>query len=159
MNAGSTCLSLSVQRGTDAVNFKTVYVYPSVCGSTDKEESYFWLDKDVLPYQKNYYRLKLEEGEYTLPILVDMDSELFGKDIFVSPNPSYNEVFINLRNPLNLGFKVNLFDLNGALIKTESNYFGQIVAFSLFGVKNGFYIIQVEFESGKKKESKISVLN
>lgn len=71
MTAGSTCPTVEVQRSNNGRDFETVYYYPSICGNSDKEESYNWIDANPKLYSINYYRIKLTEREFTLPLFTD----------------------------------------------------------------------------------------
>lgn len=149
MKAGSTCLDLQVERLING-EFKTVYTYPSVCGDSDKEEFYSWIDENVPNYSIAEYRIKLEQTEFTLPITIDLDSDLKNNEIVIFPNPASKEQIINVK------FRNQFKILNYSII----NQFGQIVytaktnrssSFKLpLTLDFGVYFLRIDDRSFKK---------
>lgn len=158
MNAGSTCLSLSVQRSNNQVDFKTVYTYPGVCGSDDVEVDYSWIDSEAIPFAKNYYRIKLEEAEFTLIELLDLDSDLAEKDMVLFPNPAEEYVQVKIKNPSQQKFSLTIYASNGDVVLEQKENNGNRTQLNLSRLNAGVYTIQVVLENGRKIVSPVSIL-
>lgn len=159
MEAGSTCPSLSVERSTDNTTFKSVYMYPSVCGFEDRAITYSWVDDQPNNYAVNYYRLNLDDIEYTIPVKVDLQSNLANNDALVYPNPSQGEINIDHKNPNNLNYSVSLFSTKGEMITREENLNGRSHSLTALHLKDGFYIIRILYSNGSAETINISVSN
>src|SRR5437870_3891883 len=59
ISAGNTCNGIQIFRSPDAVNFIEIGDIQGVCGSSDRSESYFFIDQAPLKNKTNYYRLQL----------------------------------------------------------------------------------------------------
>lgn len=156
MGAGSTCLSLGVQRSIDGVIFKTVYIYPGVCGSEDEEVEYSWIDASPIPFAKNYYRLKLEQAEFTKVRVVDFSSDLKENQIIAFPNPSESLVNLGFNNPNNIEFDFRVYNQLGVLVMEQINRNGASLQFDITNLKAGIYSLEIRFKSGKLYSTIIS---
>lgn len=149
MNAGSTCPNLQVERWING-GFQTVYTYPSVCGDSDVEIDYWWIDNEVPNYSVAQYRIKLEEAEFTLPQNIDLDSDLKDQAIILYPNPIQSGQLLNVK------FRNQFERLN----YTIHNSLGQIVnqgltkpslSFNLVAeLEKGIYYLRIESPSVEK---------
>ena len=153
MNAGSTCPSLVVERSLDNINFRPVYTYPSVCGDSDVEVSYSWTDTNPQLYAINYYRLNLDDIEFTIPIAIDLQSILQGKRIITYPNPSSGSLKVELRNTENQNFDVEIFDNHGSLVHTIKSVSGRVYELNLADRENGIYALKLTFDN---KETEVT---
>ncbi|MEQ8909223.1 MAG: T9SS type A sorting domain-containing protein [Vicingaceae bacterium] len=113
---GSTCNAPQVQHSLDGENFTTVYTYPGVCGGTDEAESYSWVHANAKPYSFNYYRVKLDEGEFTLTKQLDLNSNLANTNFLVYPNPTKGEVTLEWRNEARLTYDLLLINAESVKI-------------------------------------------
>jgi len=144
--AGSTCPELFVERGNDGVNFEKVYAYPTVSGSTDEEISYSWVDPNPIQFANNYYRINLQDVEFTLPLLFSNQLNLADRKIISYPNPSDGEVTLDFRNPKELQFDLLIFNLAGKMVYKKENLEGRTTKFSLIGLPTDYYTAHIRFE-------------
>lgn len=144
-NAGSTCPSLSVARSTDSIQYTKIYTYPSVCGNSDTEESYSWVDPEPEQATINYYRLNLDDVEFTKPLLFDNNSTASEK-LKVFPNPFENILNIEIKNSENQTYSILLYSSSGKLKKRVDNLNGTTSILRCIGCQNDVYTLQVLFE-------------
>ncbi|MEQ8624784.1 MAG: T9SS type A sorting domain-containing protein [Vicingaceae bacterium] len=157
MNAGSTCRTLEVERSMDRDNFKSVYEYPGICGDEANEETYTWLDDKKDLNGMLYYRVRLEEGEYTLVDSVLVKNRSTEKLLSVSPNPSSAVFQINIQKNQTETYKWELFSPNGLLLQQQQNQSDSQFRVDLAGLNSGVYILKVLLESGIEEETYLSL--
>lgn len=116
MPSGSTCLDLSVQRSRDSLNFKSVYTYPGVCGSEDKPTSFSWIDNSPITESINYYRLKLENAEFTEIKRIDLRTGLNDSPILIFPNPCSDIIILKLNENLIDKAGIKVIAVNGETV-------------------------------------------
>ncbi len=158
MSIGSTCPTVEVQRSLDGQDFESIYFYPSVCGSSDKEESYNWVDANPIKYAVNYYRIKLEESEFTLSSSVDLQSNLANRQILTYPNPTAGTTQVELRNEKSQFFDLFVFDAKGNVVVEKANQKGTELSLDLSSLGDGIYFLQFRFENGDKTSSPILIM-
>ena len=79
------------------VFFETIYTYPGICGTNDKEERYSFLFREVSLNKINYLRINL--GSYGLSKILSIRlTHLNGLNPKVFPNPVYGDSKILFRN-------------------------------------------------------------
>ena len=157
MNAGSTCPDLVVERSSNGINYFEVYQYPSVCGSSDSAVSYSWIDGRPLQFAKSFYRLKLDGNEFSLPVEIDLQSNLNQKDIIAYPSPSNGTFTIELKNENNLNFKLEIYNPLGQMIYSEENCTGTIRTVKLSDQPRGTYTIKAFFTDRSSIVSKLII--
>lgn len=158
MQAGSTCPLLKVEKSLDGLNYSHAYTYPSVCGSADREISYSWVDPNPKQFSVNYYRLNLDDIEFTVPLVIDLQSNLANRNVIAYPNPTANDLSIDLRNPLNQTFDVKIIDSEGKLIRQIESLKGTSFKTDISNLKSGIYTLQIRFEE-KSTESILFMVN
>ncbi|MCB0803077.1 MAG: T9SS type A sorting domain-containing protein [Flavobacteriales bacterium] len=149
MDAGSTCLDLSIQRSNNGSDFETIYTYPGVCGSINEAVNYNWIDQYPKKFELNYYRIKLEEGEFTLVKMVDIDSDLAGDSFILNPNPASSVFSIKLINSEFNTVKIELFNLQGKLQKAFLFPKQDQMKMDIKELPKGIYLLKVGFENGQ----------
>lgn len=149
MTAGSTCLNLEVQRSKTNDTYTTVYAYPGVCGSSDSSILYDWIDANALPYQVSYYRIKLEEGEYSKTFRLDLDSELAQDEFIIYPNPASKYLQIKLRNEILRAYTVKIFSSKGETVFQQNYNVFTSLKILLPSLPQGIYYLQIESKDKK----------
>ena len=147
MNAGSTCPSLSVEKSLNGKDFFEVYLYPSVCGSSDEALSYSWVDPSPSVYAKSFYRLNLDDIEFTVPVELDLQSLLADDNVLVFPNPSNGNFTIELRNQKSLDFDVEIFSSIGLLVFKKETCKGSSLKVNLANQIRGAYTLRITFSN------------
>lgn len=148
MPLGATCLDLSVQRSSDSVNFKSVYTYPGVCGSEDETTSYNWIDNSTLIESLNYYRLKLENAEFTEVRKIDLRSGFIDSPIIIFPNPSNRYINIKIDGNLNELFLIKILAVNGEILFRLVEPSNKEIEVDVSGFNSGIYSFQVVTKTG-----------
>lgn len=155
MEAGSTCPSLSVERSNANSNFKVIYTYPSVCGNSDSVVGYAWIDSNPPPYSINYYRLNLDNIEFTKPILFENQSRLSEFKILAFPNPSSGKIAVEFRNPKLLEFDLQLYSSDGKLILEKLNNKGNTISIKNLNYPNDLLKLKIKLEDNTEYFSQI----
>jgi hypothetical protein len=142
-SAGITCQDLFIERSTNKVDFEEVYRHSGVCGSSDEEISYFWIDETALP-GISYYRLLESFGLYKDTVEVFNPSG--NSEIFIFPNPASDWVKIYFNsNPLT-PFQLTIWD-NGGRIIQENTLVDQTNILDINHLKDGLYFFQIRNNS------------
>lgn len=155
MDAGSTCLDFVVERSADNLNFQEVYFYPGVCGDEEEEVSYSWIDPSPIQFTTSYYRLKLDQIEFSLVSELILSSRLGGKEILSYPNPSNGAFTIEFLNPKRQAFTISVFSPHGIKIFEEKETSGNFRDFNLPELERGVYYINVNFEDASSFATKL----
>lgn len=142
MNAGSTCFDLAVERYIDN-QFKTVYTYPGICGDFDEETYYNWVDESVSNYTKQTYRIRLEQGEYTKPLTIDLDSDLAENDVVLFPNPTNEVLHVKFRNEEFNVLNIEILDSNGHVFFKGNTQASKSFRVSIANFPSGLYYIRI----------------
>ncbi len=148
VGAGTTCESVVVQRSSDTTSFQDIYVYPSICGNSTVDESYNWIDEQPIPFSLNYYRLKVENVDFTTAKIVDNNSQVIKGELSIYPNPSQSMTAFWFEQKRGLSYQLLISDLQGKYIYASSaertNFFELDV--SIF--KAGAYNVYILSETG-----------
>ena len=155
MAAGSTCLDLVVERSSDNVNYQEAYVYPGVCGNEDSAQSYTWIDANPISVRTSFYRLKLDNVEFSL--VSEFIVNAGNQGILVSPNPNSGTFNLEFTNSSNNKFEVLLFQSDGTLIFTESNLNGNKYSRDVSELPRGVYFIKVAVQNSDSQVVKLFI--
>lgn len=158
MSAGSSCRTLEVERSDNAVDFKSVYAYPGICGGSEEEEAYTWVDGQADLSGKLYYRIRLAEGEYSL-----LDSILVGTTssnqlLSVFPNPSTGIFKIDLKLQKLEKYSWELYSSGGSLMQMRENQENAFFQLDISALNSGIYILKVKGSNGLKAETYLSLV-
>jgi hypothetical protein len=157
VGAGSTCNAPQVQHSLNGLNFNTVYTYPGVCGGTDEPESYQWVHASAKQFAFNYYRILLDDGEFTLVDTVDLQSALAKSALVVSPNPAIDRVNLLLRIEANQFFDVHINTLAGRRVAQFLNLIGSEQQLRLPDLSQGMYMLIVRLKTGDVLKSRLMI--
>lgn len=141
--AGSTCQEVIVQRSTDSINFKDIYVYPTICGLSNEESNYSWVDEQPINYSLNYYRLKIEQLEFTEIEKVDYNSKLKQGEIAIYPNPVINTAELWFERPKNELLQMEIYSISGHYITEINNIESNHITFDFSYLRKGTYFIKL----------------
>jgi hypothetical protein len=142
--AGLTCQDLFIERSSNNIDFEEVYRHSGVCGSSNEEISYFWIDVAPLP-GLSYYRLLESFGLYKDTVEVFNPSG--NSEIFVFPNPASDQVQIYFGSkPLDT-IQLLIWNVEGKLVK-ETTLEEQSNTLYINNLKDGLYFFQVLSASG-----------
>lgn len=133
----------NVERSTDGKNFEVIGRIEGH-GTTYETQYYTFIDENPVG-GTNYYRLhQIDFGgtsEYTKIVSINMN-EVFASEIITAPNPTNNIVNITLPQSWIDATTIQIFDLTGRIIRTETvNNEQVIIDFS--NVESGQYMLRI----------------
>lgn len=143
VGAGLTCQSVVAQRSLDSVNFKDVYVYPSICGSTLTEEKYTWIDANPIKYSLNFYRLKIENVDFTSIEIIDNNSRIEAGKLNIYPNPTKGITEFWFEKEENVRFRFQLYNSNGRIIYEADNLVDNLFTLDASFLDSGIYTVLI----------------
>ncbi len=148
VGAGTTCESVVVQRSSDTTSFQDLYVYPSICGNSSVDESYAWIDEQPLPFSLNYYRLKVENVDFTAAKKVDNNSQIKKGELSIYPNPSQSKTAFWFEQKRGLSYQMLIADLQGKHIYESSEERTNFFELDVSIFKAGTYNVYILSETG-----------
>lgn len=143
VGAGSTCNSPQVQHSLDGVNFKTVYTYPGVCGGTEETEYYSWVHTSAKAYALNFYRVKLDEFDFTEALKLDLNAKLAGTNFVLYPNPTSGMVSFEFRNEQRENFYLEVLNVYGQVVMQSEKQLSSTGALDLSSKEKGLYFFLI----------------
>ena len=152
MNAGSTCLTTKVEHSLDGEHFTPVYTYPGICGDAVEEVTYDWTDNNARKYALNFYRMKLEESEYTLVESVDLDSHLAEDELKIIQNNG-SEITFQLRNEGSQRFDLIIYNSSGIEVLRKNDVQGNEIKINAVSFSTSYYIVSAQFSNGVRYNS------
>jgi hypothetical protein len=154
MKAGITCIDLELEHAGSDMQFRPIYLHNGVCGSTDKEESYYFEQNDGLE-NTNFYRIKLGFIGYSDTIRID--APLLGTNgIIVSPQPASTSVQFQFNNPKADNYSLYIYSLTGKLIHLESKITSNQYRIDSSNFPAGYYVYLLRSDY-KTHQGKISI--
>jgi len=155
VGAGSTCQEVVVQRSIDSLEFRDVYLYPSICGDSDEPVVYNWIDRSPTNYSLNYYRMKIEGVDYTEAVKVDYNSKVLFGEINLFPNPVVQQLEFWFENNLRQQFQYRIIDFSGNVLVSSLKTSGQYVKWDATKLNAGVYILELKnIDNGTVKTKK-----
>ncbi len=109
----------TIERSTDSRDFSPIGMVEGK-GTTELTQSYQLTDHQ--PFRgDNYYRIKQVDydGNYTYSNIIKATIEVDKEDIFVFPNPTIDELTIQLPNAAIDDLMIQVYDANGKLVFSE----------------------------------------
>lgn len=161
MKAGVSCLSPEVQNSYDGVEFSSIYRYPGVCGGGAEEESFRWIHSNANSSKKSYYRLKIDEGEFSTIEFVERGLNFENSKIIVYPNPVDDRCTISFEEDLGKIAAIEFYNAEGKevsnprvnWVKRNSNS----IDIELNDLESGLYFVRLIFQNGKRSSVKLLV--
>ncbi len=157
---GSSCIGIGILRSTNNVDFELIGEIKGVCGSTEKAQSYAYVDEKPVKNANNYYVLEMGFSGKTDPPLRLQFIDVSSSNYKMIPHPFTAETSLFFSNDDFLPHKLNIYDLSGNLIGryiSNTNVFKinltnqDHTPSSIFGYEfNGnFYVFEILNEDGK----------
>lgn len=138
-------------RSEDNDVFSRIGHIEGICGSTDSDETYTFVDSTAVANQVNYY--KLEMGLQGFTTVIQIFFERFGNnDVLVSPNHTDGPMRILFSNPNMEQTQLTIFDRSGKPVLSR-NVSGSEFNLDLVGLRTGIYYFQLS-NNGKLKTGK-----
>ena len=156
MKAGVSCQNPEVQRSTDSLNFNSIYRYPGVCGGGDEQESYSWIDSRPIRSNKSYYRLKIDEGEFSTIVSVEAAMDFSQDPIRVYPIPTSDLLNITYLEELGKLEEIRLYNSQGIEVRIDlaSTLEDQPLGINVFSLPTGVYFLWLEFSDAEARKVK-----
>ena len=160
LKANVSCQSPQVQRSTNGELFSTIYTFPGVCGGSPSEESYSWIDQSALDSYTYFYRLRIDDAEYSSIELVEAKLPLGELGVFLYPNPSSSAVYIRYEASFGRIESIRWFNMEGRevyLIQSDELQFMErgLEKFVPSNIGPALYFIECRFSSGVFKQLKL----
>ena len=151
IHGGNTCQGMRIFRSENEVDFSQVGIISGICGSTDSDELYTYVDSNAVANANNYYHI--EFGSQGLSEAEGIFFEQFGEEgILVLPDPINARVRVLFSNVDHAPALLRVVDRNGAIFGELSST-GKEMIVNMSGWKDGLYYFQLivndELKSGK----------
>lgn len=151
IHGGNTCQGMRIFRSENEIDFSQVGIISGICGSTDSDELYTYVDSSAVANANNYYHI--EFGSQGLSDAEGIFFEQFGEDdILVLPDPINNRARVLFSNDDYELALLRVVDRNGLLFR-EMTSMNQEIMVNMSGWKGGLYYFQLivndELKSGK----------
>lgn len=138
-----------IERSSDGKTYKSIGQVTAVGNSTTKQ-SYIYTDNSPLMPATNFYRLLMQDADgnykYSKILTVKYTGEL-SLDIQLSPNPTSGMLQIQLPDGLKGTISLQVFDLNGRVIKRQnlaSDGNALSTSIDVSGLQSGVYILKAQ---------------
>lgn len=138
-----------IERSSDGKNYKSIGQVAAVGNSTIKQ-LYNYTDNSPLMPATNFYRLLMQDADgnykYSKILTVKYTGEL-SLDIQLSPNPTSGMLQIQLPDGLKGTISLQVFDLNGRVIKRQnlaSDGHALSTSIDVSGLQSGVYILKAQ---------------
>lgn len=156
IKGGNTCQGIRIERFSEELQgFERIGEYDGVCGSTENDERYQYVDTSPLPNQINLYRLELGQQGYTNVLAFEFYA--YNDDNYVLlGNPVIDRTQIIFENPLNANCIFESYDLNGRLV-FETQTSGNKVDILKGNMEKGVYVFRIRSEDGINIKGKLLV--
>ena len=151
IHGGNTCQGMKIHRGENEADFEQIGLISGICGSTDSDELYTYVDSSALANSYNYYRIEFGTKGFSEP--EGLFFQQFGDDdILVLPDPINDRARVLFENDNHELAVLRVVDRNGAIFG-ELTTMNQEIMVNMNGWKDGLYYFQLivndELKSGK----------
>jgi hypothetical protein len=156
MKAGVSCQSPEVQRSSDSLKFNSIYRYPGVCGGGNEQETYSWIDSRAIKGKKSYYRLKIDEGEFSRIAAIEAGFDFSVFPIRVYPQPCTHTLNLAYAEELGKVENVRIYNSNGNEfgVVTLSSSSDQLLRLSTTKLPAGVYFLWLDFKEKQSRKVK-----
>ncbi|MFN4123491.1 MAG: T9SS type A sorting domain-containing protein [Flavobacteriales bacterium] len=124
IRSGAICNDLVIERSVNNEEFTEVYRHFGLCGFTDREAHYHFIDKDA-PSGLINYRIVIYGNIVSEPISLKF-IRLSGEKALVAPNPFDRYTTIYFPNATNEWFDYEIFDNQGKTVQMGKTKTGEI---------------------------------
>lgn len=136
IRSGAICNDLVIERSVNHQKFAEVYRHFGVCGFTDRDAHYHFIDEDATSGLLKY-RIVIYGNIVSEPIELKF-IKLSGENALVAPNPVDRFATIYFPNTTNEWFDYEIFDNLGKPVQKGKTKSGEINV-DLNGCKSGHY--------------------
>lgn len=113
ISGGNTCEGTIIQHSLDGISFETIGEIGGICGSTDFDVPYFFIDENPEANMLNFYRLEL--GSQGLSSAIGIEFIPFNDQGYSLRYDVNSQIFIiNYENSAQEMVRFVLYDTNGA---------------------------------------------
>jgi len=156
LKAGVSCQSPEVQRGRDTVTFTSIYRYPGVCGGGETAETYSWIDPQASSERNLYYRLRIDDGEFSKVALLEGSILPAQTPLFIYPSPARDLLNLLHQEALGEPLVMRIFNTKGAEFKAIQKERLEKGAYRLRidHLPSSIYFLMIEFRSGQRRSVK-----
>lgn len=144
-----SCIGIGIFRSSDGINYVKIGEIQGICGSTDEDQPFTYIDENPFVNSYNYYKLELGfngQSQASDPVyffsLVDNASRAF-------PNPTKEYSYIYFSNPSNLPYNLWVYSSESELVSHQSTnqefFILTLTPQQLGNSKYVFYVITNKF--------------
>lgn len=156
ISKGETCNGISITRSADSLFFEPIGRIEGVCGSTEFQQPYSFVDKAPLKNQKNYYKLELGTSDFSTVISIQIiDKNEAGYQVIPQPIRNSGKIYFN--NPDYDKAVLRIFHLNGQQLSEETSQL-DFFQLNLNDYPSGFYLFNIQMNTQIIKGKFIKVL-
>ena len=152
IRGGNTCQGMKIYRGETDVAENQIGLISGICGSTDSDETYEYVDSSAIANIFNYYRI--EFGTQGLSEPVGVFFKRFGNDdVLVLPDPINDRAQILFDNQDHHSAMLLIVNTLGQIVDRKSTVSEEFDV-RMNGWKDGLYYFQIVV-NGEKKTGKL----
>lgn len=157
IRAGNTCQGIYIERSTDSIQFTEIGNIPGICGSSERDEPYNFIDEQPRADAVNYYRVRFGENGYSAIETVRY-IRMGNNGYKVFPNPAQNKVSIQFANELKKEHVLELYNIHGQKLFDISGIKENTITFSVSNLNSGLYFFRLSSDSQKRFSGSFWVL-
>ena len=120
--AGNTCADLRIERSFENGAFEEVYRYNGICGETDKDQDYSYVDT-IMEGGKYGYRINENNGDYSDTLFVQAFTD--GAAVVAYPNPTGDWLYFRFTDKYKVPFDYTIYGTDGTIYKSGYNQLPQ----------------------------------
>jgi len=152
---GEQCNGVNIYRASEKGGFIRVGNIAGICGSTDSDETYTFLDTTAIRNRDNSYRLELGWQGYTEVITVFFSDLSLGLHTRLT-DPSDGSVRFIFDNPRQLSVTIELFDVTGVAVLREMTRDGELLL-RPDGLRAGIYIYRISSDGAEPVVGRMTI--
>ncbi len=137
--------SCVLEKSTDGINYYAIHVF-KLDGISNPVQNCSYLDVNAIK-GINYYRLKLidKNKKHTRTNVISISYDLEPvNEVIVYPNPVKDNINIFINAVSNYAKSIQIFDLNGKLLKNYSKAAKNNVSYNVSDLSKGVYLIKIK---------------
>ncbi len=115
IQGGNTCNGITLYRSTDSLIFNQIEHLPGVCGNTDYDQKYTFIDNNPIKNARSWYKFYLGGQGYTEALSLEYYDISAGLLIRTLNTHSYQ---FHFNNPLKNQYLLNLYSLSGLWLQS-----------------------------------------
>lgn len=112
---GNTCNGITLYRSADSLFFDQIDHIPGVCGNSEYDEKYTFIDNDPIKNKRSWYKLYLGGQDYTEARSIEYYDISAGLLIRTLNQHIYQ---FHMSNPLKNLYSLNVYSITGQLLQS-----------------------------------------